>query len=251
MTVQSRTWIQLQHRLRSTHGPLRSHQHTIIKQRIERSTCEDRGRGFDLRHVREERRDIWVASVFLTLAREVCGDVTKAVSVRLLQNGGEAYELVHDFLGQYQRLIEVVHMREESSKIEGAEVQHEAFEGERRFGFQQAEASHGAEMAAGRVPSHEPQRRAVFLLSVVYQPVRHVFAIVVAFGVWVFRGKAVADADDGELAVLRDPIEHQVLVVFGLKDPAAAVDVVEHRFWVAGVWCEDAAGNFPSSIARG
>ena len=148
-------------------------------------------------------------------------------------------------------MIEVVHVREESSKIESAKVEHEAFESERRLGFQQAETSNGTEMSASRVYAHERQRRTVLFLSVVDQPVRHVFAIVVAFRVWVFRSKAIADAEDGELAVLRNPVEHQVLVVFGLKDPAAAVDVIEYSLWAAGVWCEDTAGNFPSSIARG
>jgi hypothetical protein len=148
-------------------------------------------------------------------------------------------------------LIEVVHVREESSKIESAKVEHEAFESERRLGFQQAETCNGTEMSASRVSAHERQRRTVLFLSVVDQPVRHVFAIVVAFGIRVFRGKAIADADNGKLAVLRDPVEHQVLVVFGLENPAAAMDVVEHCLWATGVWCEDTAGDFSSSIARG
>ena len=80
-TVHSRTWIQLQYRLRTTHGPLRGHQHTIIEQRIKRSTSEDRWRSLDLRHIREERRNIRVTSVFFALGREVCGDVTTTVSV--------------------------------------------------------------------------------------------------------------------------------------------------------------------------
>jgi hypothetical protein len=81
MIVHPRTWVQLQHRLRPAHLPLRSHQHTIIKQRIERSTSEKRRRGFHLVHFREERRDIRIASVRFGGGREVGGDVTIAVSI--------------------------------------------------------------------------------------------------------------------------------------------------------------------------
>ena len=83
----SHTWIQLQHRLRSTHSPLRSHQHTIIKQRIECSTSEDRRRSFHLVHIREERRYVRIASVSFAGVGEVCGDVATAVSIELSHNG--------------------------------------------------------------------------------------------------------------------------------------------------------------------
>lgn len=80
-------------------------------------------------------------------------------------------------------------------------------------------------MTASRVSAHECQRRAVLFLSVVNQPDCRVFAIVVALRIWVFWRKTIADADNCKLAILCDPIEHQVLIVFGLKDPAAAVNV--------------------------
>ena len=46
-------------------------------------------------------------------------------------------------------------------------------------------------------------------------------------------------------------LEHYVLEVFRLKDPAAAVDVVEEGFWggvVLGV--EDAARDFAAWVSR-
>ena len=44
------------------------------------------------------------------------------------KTGREAYELVHYIPRQYQRLIEMVHVREEAGEIESAKVENKAFE---------------------------------------------------------------------------------------------------------------------------
>lgn len=97
------------------------------------------------------------------------------------------------------------------------------------------------------------------------QVLADVEAVLIAGRVRVLRRETVADGDDGEVGVVGVVSELEVLVGFGLKDPAAAVDVVEDAFGFAfgmnvlsvgyegvspwqeefctGLWLEDANGN--------
>jgi hypothetical protein len=75
-------------------------------------------------------------------------------------------------------------------------------------------------------------------------------AIVVACRVRILGRKAISNAEHCELAVLRDPVEHEVLVMLGLQDPAAAVDVVEDSLGRAGLGSEDPAWDFAARLAR-
>jgi hypothetical protein len=83
-----------------------------------------------------------------------------------------------------------------------------------------------------------------------YSACSHVFAVIVSCWIRVFGRKAVPNADDCDLAILRDPVEHEVLIVLALQNPTTTVDVVEDRFWRASLGSEDTAWNLTARVAR-
>lgn len=89
---------------------------------------------------------------------------------------------------QDQRLLEVVHLRKETTQIVRAEVQHEPTECELRMLTQQPETGQDRQVRARRIAAQEAQRHAEIPRRVLYEVRANVETVLIAGRIGMFGG---------------------------------------------------------------
>ena len=109
--------------------------------------------------------------------------------------------------------------------VESAEDEVRALEARVAVTVAHAEQRDGGEMAARRLAADGERVGAEFRFRVLRQPDGGGLAIVRPCGIRIFRREAIFDADAGKSRIVRNALQHGVLLVGGAERPAATMNV--------------------------
>ena len=163
---------------------------------------------------------------------------------------GWTYKVVHDIPAEHQwQIAKVVHLRQKVAEIKCTEVEHKTLKREVRSALQQVKASDRAQMTPSRITAQGEKRHTVLLLRIVDQPLSDIEAVFITSRIRILRRQAIANRNDDQIEVARDPVEKDVLRVLAVQHPTSTMDMVEDPFRLDFSRLEETAGDLSSGLA--